>query len=66
MPTLVLYGSKSPEPLRQASKALSAVLPDAQLRELTGANHNVKTSVVVPLIAEFFAGDRASDTIATR
>jgi pimeloyl-ACP methyl ester carboxylesterase len=58
MPALVVYGGKSPEPLREGSKALSAVLPDAQLRELAGASHNVKTDVVVPLLAEFFAGDR--------
>jgi pimeloyl-ACP methyl ester carboxylesterase len=58
MPALVVYGGKSPEPLREGSKALSAVLPDAQLRELAGASHNVKTGVVVPLLAEFFAGDR--------
>jgi pimeloyl-ACP methyl ester carboxylesterase len=57
MPALVVYGSKSPAPLREGSKALGAVLPHAQLHELKGANHNVKPGVVVPLLAEFFAAD---------
>jgi hypothetical protein len=56
MPALVVYGSKSPEPLREGSKALAAVLPDAHLRELAGVKHNVKTPVLVPLLTEFFAG----------
>lgn len=59
VPALVLYGAKSPEPLREGSKALSAVLADGQLRELPGVSHNVKTAVVVPLLAQFFAGDSA-------
>ena len=54
MPALVVYGGKSPEPLREGSKALGAVLPDAELIEIPGAGHNIKTSAVVPLIAKFF------------
>ena len=30
------------------------MLPDAELIEIPGARHNIKTSVVVPLIAKFF------------
>jgi len=58
-PALVIYGGKSAEPLREGSKALAAVLPDAELRELAGARHNVKTAVVVPLLAEFFSATPA-------
>ena len=54
MPALVIYGGKSQEPLREGSKALGAVLPNAELHEIPGARHNIKTSVVVPLIAKFF------------
>ena len=35
-PALVVYGGKSPEPLREGSKALAAVLPDAELIEIAG------------------------------
>ena len=54
MATLVVYGGKSPEPLRVSSKALRDVLPNAELHEIPGASHNIKTSAVVPLIAKFF------------
>jgi pimeloyl-ACP methyl ester carboxylesterase len=55
-PTLVACGAKSPTVLRQGSRALAEVLPNAQLRELEGLGHNVKVNVVAPLLAEFFAG----------
>ena len=54
MATLVVYGGKSPEPLRVSSKALRDVLPNAELHEIPRASHNIKTSAVVPLIAKFF------------
>jgi pimeloyl-ACP methyl ester carboxylesterase len=65
MPTLVVYGARSPEPLREGAKALAAVLPNARLRELKGVSHNVKTGVVVPVLREFFAGDRPGPLAVT-
>jgi pimeloyl-ACP methyl ester carboxylesterase len=59
VPAQVLYGGRSTEPLREGSKALGAVLPDAHLIEIPGAKHNVKTGTVVPLIAKFLTGERA-------
>jgi pimeloyl-ACP methyl ester carboxylesterase len=53
-PAQVIYGGKSAEPLREGSKALGAVLPDADLIEIPGARHNLRTSAVVPLVAKFF------------
>jgi pimeloyl-ACP methyl ester carboxylesterase len=58
MPTLVVYGSKSPAVLQQGSRALAEVLPNAQLRELEGISHNLRMNVVAPVLAEFFAGER--------
>jgi pimeloyl-ACP methyl ester carboxylesterase len=58
MPTLVVYGSKSPAVLQQGSRALAEVLPNAQLRELEGISHNLRMNVVPPVLAEFFAGER--------
>lgn len=56
-PTLVVYGSKTYPVLKHASKALAEVLPNATLRELAGQKHNVSESAIVPLLAEFVAGD---------
>jgi pimeloyl-ACP methyl ester carboxylesterase len=60
VPVQVLYGGRSAGPLREGSTALGAVLPDAELIEIPGARHNLKTAAVVPLIAKFFAASTAS------
>jgi pimeloyl-ACP methyl ester carboxylesterase len=57
VPTLVAYGAKSPAVLQQGSRALAGVLPNAELRELAGVSHNVKMSVLAPVLAEFFTGE---------
>jgi pimeloyl-ACP methyl ester carboxylesterase len=57
VPTLVAYGAKSPAVLQQGSRALADVLPNAELRELAGAGHNVKMDTLAPVLAEFFAGE---------
>jgi pimeloyl-ACP methyl ester carboxylesterase len=56
VPTLVVYGNKTPAVLKQGSRALADVLPNAELRELEGVGHNVKMHVLAPVLAEFFAG----------
>jgi pimeloyl-ACP methyl ester carboxylesterase len=57
-PALVAYGAKSPAVLREGSRALAAVLPNAELRELEGLSHNVKMNVLAPVLAEFFTAER--------
>ncbi|MGH2716830.1 MAG: alpha/beta fold hydrolase [Thermoleophilaceae bacterium] len=59
-PTLVAHGAKSPAVLRQGSRALAEVLPNAELRELEGVGHNVKMNVLAPALTEFFAGMNGS------
>jgi pimeloyl-ACP methyl ester carboxylesterase len=54
VPTLVVYGAKSPAVLQQGSRALAEVLPNAELRELQGISHNLKMNVLAPVLAEFF------------
>jgi hypothetical protein len=39
----------------EGSRALAAVLPNAELRELAGQTHNVSPKAIVPLLAEHFA-----------
>lgn len=57
MPTLVVYGAKSPAVLQTGSRGLANVLPNAQLRELEGVSHNVKMNLLAPVLAEFFTGE---------
>jgi pimeloyl-ACP methyl ester carboxylesterase len=56
-PTLVLVGGKSPGWMRHSMQALADALPNAQHRSLEGQTHNVKTGVVAPVLAEFFASN---------
>jgi pimeloyl-ACP methyl ester carboxylesterase len=62
VPTLVVHGAKSPPVLKQGSRALAEVLPNAELRELTGVSHNVKMNVLAPMLAGFFT--RETDVAA--
>jgi pimeloyl-ACP methyl ester carboxylesterase len=53
LPALVMYGGKSPANLQKGSQALAGVLPDAELRELPGQNHNVSADALVPVLSDF-------------
>lgn len=53
VPALVIHGAKSPSTLRNGSRALAEVLPDAQLRVLEGMGHRLKVPVLAPVLAEF-------------
>jgi pimeloyl-ACP methyl ester carboxylesterase len=55
VPTLVVHGAKSPTNLQKGSRALADVLPDAELRSLAGASHNLKARALAPMLLEFFA-----------
>jgi pimeloyl-ACP methyl ester carboxylesterase len=55
MPALVMDGGKSPEWMRNATRALAGVLPNATYRTLGGQTHIVKASAHVPVVTEFFA-----------
>jgi pimeloyl-ACP methyl ester carboxylesterase len=57
-PTLVVHGSRSPSSLQSGSRALAAVLPNAELRMLPGQNHNVSAKAIVPVLGEFLLADR--------
>ena len=58
VPTLVLVGGKSPEYMRNGQAALAAALPHATLRELPGEQHMVRGKATVPVLREFWSGDR--------
>jgi pimeloyl-ACP methyl ester carboxylesterase len=54
-PSLVAYGSKSPDKLKKGARAAAEVLPNAELMELEGQTHNVSMNVLAPVLAEFLA-----------
>jgi pimeloyl-ACP methyl ester carboxylesterase len=54
VPALVMDGGKSPAWMRNAQRALAAVLPNATSRTLPGQTHMVKAGVLAPAVVEFF------------
>jgi pimeloyl-ACP methyl ester carboxylesterase len=55
VPTLVVGGEKSPAPLKDAVAAVAGALPNARRMYLPGQDHNLSSSVVAPVITEFFS-----------
>lgn len=60
VPAQVVYGSKSPSPLQQGSRALAEVLPSAELQVLEGVSHAVKMPVLAPVLADFVTAESRS------
>ncbi|MEV4105039.1 alpha/beta fold hydrolase [Nonomuraea sp. NPDC049649] len=54
MPALVVDGGKSPAWIRNGTRDLARVLPDAEHRTLDGQTHMVKPDVLAPVLKEFF------------
>ena len=48
-----MNGSKTDPRLKQAARAIAAVIPGAQHSELAGQTHNVKPDVLTPAVVEF-------------
>jgi pimeloyl-ACP methyl ester carboxylesterase len=53
VPALVMNGSKTDQRLKDAARAIAAVIPGARHNELTGQTHNVKPDVLTPAVVEF-------------
>jgi pimeloyl-ACP methyl ester carboxylesterase len=54
IPTLVMDGGKSPAWMRNAMRALAAVLPNAIYRTVEGQTHMIKPKALTPPLVEFF------------
>ena len=54
VPTLVMDGGKSPTWMRNATRSLAAVVPNATYRTLEGQTHMVKPKALAPPLVEFF------------
>ena len=60
VPTLVMDGANSPEPLRQAAQQLATSLPDGHRRTLEDQGHDIVPAAIGPVLTDFFhAGDRS-------
>lgn len=64
MPTLVMDGGKSPTWMRNATRALAGVLPNATYRTLDGQTHMVKPKALTPPLVEFFTAQGAQENDA--
>lgn len=60
VPVQVCYGSKSPAPLQDGSRALAAAIGHAELHELAGVSHNLRPEALTPLVSGFVTRVRAS------
>ncbi|MFC1403903.1 MULTISPECIES: alpha/beta fold hydrolase [Streptacidiphilus] len=54
LPTLVMDGGKSPQPMRDGMRQLADVLPGSEYRTLPGQTHMLKPDAVAPVLTEFF------------
>jgi pimeloyl-ACP methyl ester carboxylesterase len=54
VPTLVMDGGKSPAWMRNATRALAGIVPNATYRTLDGQTHMVKPKALAPPLIEFF------------
>jgi pimeloyl-ACP methyl ester carboxylesterase len=54
VPTLVMDGGKSPAWMRNATRALAGIVPNATYRTLEGQTHMVKPRALAPPLIEFF------------
>ena len=54
-PVLVMYGGASYPFMAETARALSKVMPRAQLRELEGQTHGANPTVLAPVLAQFFS-----------
>ena len=49
-------GGKSPAWMRNATRALASIVPNATYRTLEGQTHMVSAKAPAPVLAEFFGG----------
>jgi hypothetical protein len=60
VPAMVMNGSKTDQRLKDAARAIAAIIPDARHSELAGQTHNVKPDVLTPAVAEFLTPSTAT------
>jgi pimeloyl-ACP methyl ester carboxylesterase len=53
VPTLLVYGDKTPKALQDGTTAVSKLVPGAELRSLPKQSHNLKPEAIAPVLVEF-------------
>jgi pimeloyl-ACP methyl ester carboxylesterase len=56
VPTLVVVGGNSPEPLQTAGRAVAEAIEAAELAVIDGADHSAGPERLAPVLSDFFAG----------
>ncbi len=56
-PTIAIDGGKSPAWMRNATRAVADLLPNAEYHTLDGQTHMVNAKVLAPVVAKFFERD---------
>jgi pimeloyl-ACP methyl ester carboxylesterase len=59
IPALAIDGGKSPTWMRNGTRALATVLPNAQYRTLEGQTHDVSAKALAPVLDAFFGNHAA-------
>jgi pimeloyl-ACP methyl ester carboxylesterase len=59
VPTLLVYGEKTPQALQDGTRAVSKVVPGAELRSIPKQSHNLKAASILPMLVEFTAKHEA-------
>jgi pimeloyl-ACP methyl ester carboxylesterase len=54
VPTLIMDGGKSPTWMRNGTKALAQVVPNARYRTIEGQTHMLKPEAIAPILKDFF------------
>ena len=54
IPTLIMHGGAGAAFMRDAARAISEAIPEAQLRTLADQTHGVSPKVLAPVLEEFF------------
>lgn len=55
VPTLAVFGEKTPQALRDGTRFVAKTIPGAELRSIPKQSHNLKPAAIAPLLVEFAA-----------
>lgn len=62
VPTLAVFGEKTPKALQEGTRFVAKTIPGAELRSIPKQSHNLKPATIVPLLMEFAAKHTTAPT----
>lgn len=60
VPTLAVFGEKTPEALKESTRTVAKIVPGTELRSIPKQSHNLKPAAIAPLLVEFIAKHAAA------